>query len=424
MIDILIQTGLSNAVVSLTIAIVAFIVGKFAKMPRLAHMLWLLVLIKLLMPSLLTLPVLPETYPTSNAVQVAALNREMSKVGSKNTAPSQVIETSSSLFSKIFLADLARNYLPILWGFGILVVLGDSFIRVFRFNRLLKLSSETAPQTIYKTAKEVSDKISLRKLPLIRTTTAEISPMVWWIGGKVQIFIPHVLIAKLEPEKLRLVLAHELAHVRRRDYLVRWVEWSAAVLFWWNPVVWWAQRNLRANEEICCDALILSSLKPAPEEYAASLLSAVENFAEPAYRPPSMASEVNSGGYLIRRIHMILSNENNRTLSGKMQILVLFIAALVLPLGLITAQDKSSEGELKKAHAQLKEDVKAGRISEKQAKNLRYFEEPSPAREVSLLYSKSELKMQIVNALHEVISGVIRGAIAFSNVKIISPTAN
>ncbi len=60
-------------------------------------------------------------------------------------------------------------------------------------------------------------------------------------------------------------------------------------------------------------------------------------------------------------------------------------------------------------------------IKEKQNVNLRYFEEPSPAREVSLIYHKSELKMQIINALHDVISGVIRGAIAFSNVEIISP---
>lgn len=53
--------------------------------------------------------------------------------------------------------------------------------------------------------------------------------------------------------------------------------------------------------------------------------------------------------------------------------------------------------------------------------NLRFFNEPSPAREVSLIYHKSELKMQIVDALHTVISGIIRGAIAFSNVQIISP---
>lgn len=58
---------------------------------------------------------------------------------------------------------------------------------------------------------------------------------------------------------------------------------------------------------------------------------------------------------------------------------------------------------------------------EKLADNLRHFNEPSPAREVSIIYHKSELKMQIINAMHDVISGIIRGAIAFSNVEIISP---
>jgi LysR family hydrogen peroxide-inducible transcriptional activator len=60
-------------------------------------------------------------------------------------------------------------------------------------------------------------------------------------------------------------------------------------------------------------------------------------------------------------------------------------------------------------------------ISEAQKANLRYFSEPPPAREVSVIYSKSELKMQIINALFDMISAVIRGAIAFQDVKIISP---
>ncbi|WP_026450172.1 LysR family transcriptional regulator [Aequorivita capsosiphonis] len=55
-------------------------------------------------------------------------------------------------------------------------------------------------------------------------------------------------------------------------------------------------------------------------------------------------------------------------------------------------------------------------------KNLRYFKNPSPAREVSLIYSKSELKLQTINALYDIIAGVIRGAIAFQDVKVISPT--
>lgn len=62
-------------------------------------------------------------------------------------------------------------------------------------------------------------------------------------------------------------------------------------------------------------------------------------------------------------------------------------------------------------------------IKEKEKSFLKYFKEPSPAREVSILQYKSKLKQQITDALYDVISGVVRGAIAFQDVKIISPVA-
>lgn len=61
-------------------------------------------------------------------------------------------------------------------------------------------------------------------------------------------------------------------------------------------------------------------------------------------------------------------------------------------------------------------------LKEKEKECVHYFVEPYPAREISLIYHKNELKLQIIKALHDTISGVIRGAIAFQNVKIISPT--
>ncbi|NQX86950.1 MAG: LysR family transcriptional regulator [Flavobacteriaceae bacterium] len=60
-------------------------------------------------------------------------------------------------------------------------------------------------------------------------------------------------------------------------------------------------------------------------------------------------------------------------------------------------------------------------MKEGEKPNIRYFEAPAPAREVSIIYNKSELKMQIIDALQNVISGIIRGAIVFENVEIISP---
>lgn len=63
-------------------------------------------------------------------------------------------------------------------------------------------------------------------------------------------------------------------------------------------------------------------------------------------------------------------------------------------------------------------------LKEKDKTKLRHFKEPRPAREVSLIYPKSELKMHIIEALRSTISGVVKGAIAFHNVQIISPLKN
>ncbi len=60
-------------------------------------------------------------------------------------------------------------------------------------------------------------------------------------------------------------------------------------------------------------------------------------------------------------------------------------------------------------------------IKESEKINLHYFNEPSPAREVSLIFNKSELKMHIIEALQSTIAGVVKGAITFQNVQIISP---
>ncbi|APG59788.1 LysR family transcriptional regulator [Christiangramia salexigens] len=60
-------------------------------------------------------------------------------------------------------------------------------------------------------------------------------------------------------------------------------------------------------------------------------------------------------------------------------------------------------------------------LKESEMKNLKMFKDPVPAREVSLIYNRSELKMQIIEALRSTIAGVVKGAITFQNVQIISP---
>ena len=60
-------------------------------------------------------------------------------------------------------------------------------------------------------------------------------------------------------------------------------------------------------------------------------------------------------------------------------------------------------------------------LTESRKKNIKYFPEPAPAREVSLIHYKSQLKLPIINALRSTISSIIRGAIKFENIKIVTP---
>ena len=60
-------------------------------------------------------------------------------------------------------------------------------------------------------------------------------------------------------------------------------------------------------------------------------------------------------------------------------------------------------------------------LTEKNTENLRYFENPEPAREISIVYNKSQLKLPIIEALSNLVEGIIRGAIKFENIQLISP---
>ena len=60
-------------------------------------------------------------------------------------------------------------------------------------------------------------------------------------------------------------------------------------------------------------------------------------------------------------------------------------------------------------------------LPEKNIKNLRYFEDPEPAREISIVYNKSQLKLPVIEALSDLIEGIVRGAIKFENIQLISP---
>ena len=145
--------------------------------------------------------------------------------------------------------------------------------------------------------------------------------------------------------ELRWILAHELAHVRRRDHLVRWLEWLACTAFWWNPVAWWARRRLRAAGELCCDALVVNAFNCAPRDYARALVRAIDLVCtERTPRPPTFASAADSGRrtkFLERRIRMIIINNPPSALPRRLRTLLRCGFVALLAVGLVYCGERT-----------------------------------------------------------------------------------
>ncbi|MHC4990585.1 MAG: M56 family metallopeptidase, partial [Planctomycetota bacterium] len=282
--DLFLQFAASNLVLSVVLAVAAYAVQRTGRFPVVAHLLWVLVLVKLVTPPIVTIPVV--SLPGLTAAATAPIPTTTGlEAGSADTLIPDASDTLAMLaadgaptgsFITASSVDRARIGLLALWLLGTVCVLSWSLAHIVRFNRLLGMASEPAPPPLQRAAGEIASRLGLRSTPTICVTSAHISPMVWWIGGPVRILIPAELVRNMQAGDLRWILSHELAHVRRRDHLVRWLEWLACVSFWWNPVAWWARRNLRINEEICCDALVLASFDPQPRTYAHALMAVVE----------------------------------------------------------------------------------------------------------------------------------------------------
>ncbi len=331
MTDLILQIGASKLAVSVVLAGLTWALTRRFGRPTLSHALWLLLLVALLAPPLVSIPVFAArtdvTLPIASGLSLGT-----------EGAPAPVVELAG------LLSGHWKAALLLLWLFGTVTVAAVSLLRTLRLHRYLMRASEVAAPEIRRMADETAGTLGLSSTPPIYTTRAHVSPMVWWGGGRLRVLIPGTLASGLESEELRCILAHELAHVRRRDHLVRWVEWLACAVFWWNPVAWRARREVRVAQEFCCDALASSSTSVEPRVYAGALLRTVEFMStSPSLRPPALASTAageQKASPLEERIRMIFGNRPTplpRWLRGTFHL----VAVCMLVTGLVYCTDES-----------------------------------------------------------------------------------
>ncbi|HRI15086.1 MAG TPA: M56 family metallopeptidase, partial [Verrucomicrobiota bacterium] len=109
-----------------------------------------------------------------------------------------------------------------------------------------------------------------------------------------KLLLPKGLFRELKLAELRLVFLHELAHLRRRDLAFNWIMAAVELIHWFNPMVWFVTRRLRADREEDCDALALATEPTAQSEYGEVILKLIERGVTPA--ESALAPAMGPGG--------------------------------------------------------------------------------------------------------------------------------
>jgi beta-lactamase regulating signal transducer with metallopeptidase domain len=147
-----------------------------------------------------------------------------------------------------------------------------------------------------------------RKVRLLATDRVDSPAVVGWL--RPVILAPVGVLCGLAPAQLEAVLAHELAHVRRHDYLVNVLQGIVESLLFYHPAVWWISNQIRAEREHCCDDLAVAA--SGDVLVYASALAELESM-RPAHFKAALSA---NGGSLLRRIRRLTDPAATHSLAG------------------------------------------------------------------------------------------------------------
>lgn len=162
------------------------------------------------------------------------------------------------------------EWFGLIWLAGA-AALGFSFLSAaVRLTRILRTAAPVENAAIERLAGEVARDLGVpRSRFRLRCAIRSLTPMTWGFWRPV-VLLPAACLA-WEEDRLRPVLVHEIAHVSRGDVLTQALSSLACVLYWFNPLVWWAARQMLIERERACDDRVLRSGAKA-STYAQELL--------------------------------------------------------------------------------------------------------------------------------------------------------
>jgi beta-lactamase regulating signal transducer with metallopeptidase domain len=171
--------------------------------------------------------------------------------------------------------------------------------------RLVDGARGPAAPDIRELARRVAERLALARLvEVFESPTIAVPMMVGWI--KPCVILPTAALAGLTPVQVEALLAHELAHVRRHDYLVNLLQSAIETLLFYHPAVWWISRDVREAREHCCDDVAVAVCDRIVYASALADLAALANVTA----GPRLALAATDGS-LVGRVRRILGGADD-----------------------------------------------------------------------------------------------------------------
>ena len=196
----------------------------------------------------------------------------------------------------------------------------------------LRASTE-APEAVRAMLAETAADLGLRgPLPRVLLTDTQQGPALCGLLRPV-ILLPRGLIEQLDSQALRLVLRHELIHLARRDLGWNLLQVCVQIVWWWHPLVWFANARVRALREAAVDEAVM--LEPGSDEYPATLVAVARTCVIPSRMPMAFLGILESGGRLEARVRRLVERPLPRSarLGWVGWVTVFMAGALFLPMG-------------------------------------------------------------------------------------------
>ncbi|MEM9368922.1 MAG: M56 family metallopeptidase [Planctomycetota bacterium] len=352
-------TGLlSNMLLASALTILALAIGRLCRNPHVSHALWLLVLLKLVTPPIIEVPipsslgVISTESPTAASIGASDSRRVETTVMTPGQPRSaRMIDTGR----RLNVAEAQRfpfswrGLLLAGWSLGTVALLSVAFRRHAKFSHLVS-ESRLATANLVDDANSIASKMGLSACPQVRTTDVRVSPLVTGAWRQRVILLPRNLLVELSRDQMRTVLAHELAHILRRDHLIQLLKFSILAVQWWNPIAWFASRQLEHAQEACCDAWVVWALPEHRRAYGQTLLRTVEFMSERRLFPV-MSETFMAQCNLERRIEMVLKRTVPRRGSPHTIGFILVAGLVFLPTAVTLAVASEPPAQTSKRNA-------------------------------------------------------------------------